>query len=87
MVVVVTEVIKLLLEFFQAVGCGLGGEEQFQGLPKSLDFALSGGFVGASILLLDALQRQQRFERVRVSFPSSASSMAGGVNHAVICQG
>ena len=54
-VVVVAEVIELLLEFFQAVGCRLGGEEQFQGLPKPLDFALGGGFVGASILLLDAL--------------------------------
>lgn len=54
-VVVVTEFIELLLELLQAVGCGLGGEEQFQGLPEPLDFALRGGFVGASILLLDAL--------------------------------
>jgi hypothetical protein len=85
-VVVVPESVELVLELVDGVGRILAFQEQFQGLPKPLNFALRGRFIGSTVVLNDALKREKGFEGVAAAEAECCGRKSGGVNHSVVGQ-
>ncbi len=82
-VVFVDEGVAVVLELFEVVGCGLGGEPLFECLLEPFDFPAGGGVVHSGVFLDDVEVDQGAFEAVA---STSASGEPGGVDHAVIGQ-
>ena len=85
-VVIVAERVELGLELIDGFGWVLAFQEQFQGLPKPLNFPLRGRFIGAAVLLNDAFQSEEGFEGVAAAEASRGGRKSGGVNHSVVGQ-
>jgi hypothetical protein len=77
-VVVVPESVELVLELVDGVGRILAFQEQFQGLPKPLNFALRGRFIGSTVVLNDALKREKGFEGVAAAEAECCGRKSGG---------
>ena len=62
------------------------GEVFLECLPEPFDLALRGQLVGAPVLLGDALDTEECFERVQAGL-SSAAGESRGVDHAIVGEG
>src|SRR6185312_11335415 len=80
LVVVVSELVKLVLKFGNRCRGWSGGEPSFQGLMEPFDLALGLWVAGRAVLLLGPEEGQQIFEGV------AAAAEPGSVNASVIGQ-
>ncbi len=81
LVVFLGEFVELVLEVFDGVGGGLGGQPLFEGLLESFDFPAGGRVVGSAVFLEDAQVGEGAFESVEAA---SATGESGGVDHCVV---
>ena len=86
-VVVGAEVVEVFFECGDGSDFLVAVEEGFHGFPDAFDFALGGGFVGASVFLDDAFDCEECFEGVFVACAAFAAGVAGGEHHAVVGEG
>jgi hypothetical protein len=80
-VVVLAELVELALQLDRGARCRSGGEPALLGLVEALDLALGLRVAGGPVLLADAEQWEEVFERV------AAAAEAGGVDPRVVGQG